>query len=67
MRTTTPGGAKADRIWPCLLAIILLWMASYTAQSDELWSKPGVDGRMQVQLYFFWSATCPHCLEARPL
>lgn len=26
----------------------------------------GVDGGKQVHLYFFWSETCPHCIEARP-
>ncbi len=42
------------------------WNASFAAQSDALWVKPGPDGRMHVQLYFFWSLSCPHCLEARP-
>jgi len=49
--------------------VMLFWMLSFTAQSaqsDKLWLKPGPDGRMHVQLYFFWSANCPHCLEARP-
>ncbi|WP_188200228.1 hypothetical protein [Sulfurimicrobium lacus] len=45
---------------------MLFWLLPLAAQSDELWVKPGPDGRMHVQLYFFWSATCPHCLEARP-
>lgn len=53
-------------IWPRLLAMILLWVLSAPAQPDELWVKPGADGQPQIQLYFFWSATCPHCLEARP-
>ncbi len=49
-----------------MLTLFLLWMLPCAAQSDELWVKPGADGRMQVQLYFYWSATCPHCLDARP-
>lgn len=49
-----------------MIALLLLWMAPAAAQSDELWVAPGPDGRMHVQLYFYWSATCPHCLEARP-
>lgn len=49
-----------------LMAVALLWMVACLAQADELWVKPGPDGRMQVQLYFFWSEACPHCLEARP-
>ncbi len=49
-----------------MAALFLFWMLPLQAQSDELWAKPGPDGRMHVQLYFFWSLTCPHCLEARP-
>ncbi|MDO9191032.1 MAG: thioredoxin family protein, partial [Sulfurimicrobium sp.] len=49
-----------------MAALFLLWMLPLQAQSDGLWVKPGPDGRMHVQLYFFWSLTCPHCLEARP-
>ena len=58
-----------NRAWPSLLlaiALALLRMAPCAAQSNELWVKPGPDGQPQVQLYFFWSATCPHCQEARP-
>ncbi|MFH1496062.1 MAG: hypothetical protein ABIG70_14860 [Pseudomonadota bacterium] len=49
-----------------MAALLLFWMLSFPAQSDELWVKSGPDGRMHVQLYFFWSLACPHCLEARP-
>lgn len=49
-----------------LIVFILPWSTSFTAQADDARVQPGSDGRMHVQLYFFWSATCPHCLEARP-
>ena len=49
-----------------MIALVLLWMMPFAAQSDDLWVKPGPDGQPHVQLYFFWSPTCPHCLEARP-
>ncbi|BCB26866.1 membrane protein [Sulfurimicrobium lacus] len=52
--------------WLALITMLLLWLTPAAAQSDDLWVTPGPDGRMHVQLYFFWSATCPHCLEARP-
>ena len=55
--------------WRRLIAVLVLvmsWTASFAAQPDDPWLKPGPDGRMHVQLYFFWSASCPHCLEARP-
>ena len=49
-----------------MIVLLLLWTAPFAARSDELWVKSGPEGQPQVQLYFFWSLTCPHCLEARP-
>ncbi|MDO8294208.1 MAG: hypothetical protein Q7T29_15310 [Gallionella sp.] len=43
----------------CLLALL-----PGAGRADDAWLKPGADG--EVQLYFFWSLTCPHCTEARP-
>jgi hypothetical protein len=45
-----------------LLALCLLG----TAHADDSWIAPGPDGTPQVQLYFFWSLTCPHCTAAHP-
>jgi hypothetical protein len=36
------------------------------SQADDVWINPGADGKPEVQLYFFWSLTCPHCTEAHP-
>jgi len=44
----------------------LLMLFSHAGQADDAWLKPGADGQPEVQLYFFWSLTCPHCNEARP-
>jgi hypothetical protein len=55
--------------WSRLLAMFvlaLLWLMPAAAQSDDLWVKPGPDGQPQLQLYFYWATTCPHCQEARP-
>lgn len=55
--------------WLRLLAVFalaLLWVMPVAAQSDDLWVKPGPDGQPQLQLYFYWTAACPHCQEARP-
>jgi len=46
--------------------ILVLSLLAPRAQADETWIKTGADGRPEVHLYFFWSLTCPHCLEARP-
>lgn len=61
--------SKTPLAWPRLLAILalaLLWVMPVAAQSDDLWVKPGPDGQPQLQLYFYWTTTCPHCQEARP-
>lgn len=49
-----------------VVAALLAWSAPGVAQPADPWVQPGPDGRLHVQLYFFWSATCPHCQEARP-
>ena len=49
-----------------LFALALFWAAPVAAQSDDLWVQPGPDGQPQVQLYFYWTSTCPHCQAARP-
>jgi len=47
---------------------VLLWALLWplAALADNAWIKPGTDGQPQVQLYFFWSLTCPHCTAAHP-
>jgi len=47
-----------------MIAMTLLWTSSFALQPDDVWAKLGPDGRIHVQLYFFWSLICPHCLEA---
>lgn len=62
-------GSKVALAWPRLLALFalaLLWVPLAAAQPNDLWVKPGPDGQPQLQLYFFWTTTCPHCQEARP-
>ena len=45
----------------CLFALF-----SSVSRADDTWLKHGADGQPEVQLYFFWSLTCPHCTEAHP-
>ena len=45
----------------CLIALF-----SHAGHADDIWLKPGANGQPEVQLYFFWSLTCPHCTEAHP-
>jgi uncharacterized membrane protein HdeD (DUF308 family) len=48
------------------MAALLLVLTTGVCHAEEAWIKPGSDGKPQVQLYFFWSLTCPHCTEAHP-
>jgi len=52
----------------CRLALLfaLAFVAVPAAASDSEWSSVDAQGKVQVQLYFFWSEQCPHCREARP-
>lgn len=45
----------------CLLALF-----PAAGRADDAWLKAGANGQPEVQLYFFWSLTCPHCAEAHP-
>ncbi len=47
------------------LAAWLLIAAVVFAQ--PLWVENDAAGETRVHLYFFWSETCPHCLEAQPV
>ncbi len=54
-----------------LLSLLLYcWSAAVLAQPlrEPLpgWYERSPQGAVQVDLYFFWSARCPHCLEAQP-
>ncbi len=50
---------------PLPLIIALMWAGAVTAD-EPLWVGRDPSGSPQVHLYFFWSAQCPHCREARP-
>ncbi|MDK9702856.1 MAG: hypothetical protein OEL20_06915 [Sulfuritalea sp.] len=49
-----------------LLATSLLAFASLPASAEDPWLRTGADGKPEVQLYFFWSLSCPHCTAAHP-
>lgn len=33
---------------------------------DRIWYSSGGPGEVDINLYYFWSETCPHCAKARP-
>jgi len=45
---------------------LLLYLPLAAAAGEEPWWQGSPDGSVTVELYFFWSQSCPHCLEARP-
>lgn len=49
-----------------LLAIALLFHAIAGAHADDVWITAGTGGQPEIQLYFFWTPTCPHCVDAHP-
>ena len=60
------GGVGFLRKLVFLLAAGLLAFAALTASAEDPWLRDGADGTPEVQLYFFWSLTCPHCTAAHP-
>ena len=49
-----------------LALFCLTLLAPRAARADDTWIVAGADGQPQVQLYFFWSQSCPHCTAAHP-
>ncbi len=50
------------RLW---VALALCWPLLAMA-APQPWWEPGPEGAVRVNLYFFWSHSCPHCQAARP-
>ena len=48
------------------LIVLGALLAAFSARAEDLWVTIGADGQPRIQLYFFWSQTCPHCLAAHP-
>lgn len=49
------------------LALLLLGLLfAFPAQAETRWTDKDAEGEIRVHLYFFWSQSCPHCLEAHP-
>jgi hypothetical protein len=57
--------ARQRYLWPFLL-LAILYSTMARAAADDPWLRRGADGQPEVQLYFFWSLTCPHCMAAHP-
>lgn len=51
---------------PALVLASLLVVLPLAARAEDPWLRSAADGPPEVQLYFFWSLTCPHCTAAHP-
>ena len=60
-----PGAIKRSGFL-ALLVFCLTLLAPLAARADDAWIVTGADGQPEVQLYFFWSLSCPHCTAAHP-
>lgn len=49
------------------LALLMLGLCfTFLVQAETRWTDTDALGETRVHLYFFWSQSCPHCLEAHP-
>lgn len=55
-----------DFLRTLLLVPLLLAQLTFAAAPDAVWRETATDGTARVHLWFFWSETCPHCVEAHP-
>ena len=55
------------RYLPLLLLLLAgRWAGAATPAEDAFWFGETADGAPSVQLYYFYSPTCPHCQAAKP-
>jgi thiol-disulfide isomerase/thioredoxin len=60
--------AGLPRNFIALLLAALVWLTASPARADDpIWRDQDASGRVQVHLYFFWTRSCPHCQEQRPV
>lgn len=59
-------GVARLRLFRTILVMVLALAWTGSARAETPWLAPGPQGQPQIQVYFFWSLKCPHCLEARP-
>ena len=51
---------------PRVIALLLALCVQATAMADGRWFDTGPSGEPRLVLYYFYSDTCPHCIEAQP-
>jgi len=46
--------------------VLLAQTSDPDQEATSIWFEPTSDNDARIHFYFFWSETCPHCLEAHP-
>ncbi len=46
--------------------LLLIFAAPLLQAEERPWVELDAQGEPLIHLYFFWTPTCPHCLDARP-
>ncbi len=49
-----------------LAGLLFFFLATPGHADDDVWWSQDAEGVYTVNLYFFWTETCPHCRRARP-
>ncbi len=66
MRISSDLSAKGAVSLAILLGVLAFGAGAGAEPSHAPWYSAGEDGRVQIDLWFFWSEHCPHCQHARP-
>lgn len=53
-------------IFLCFIFCLTPAIAEQQPLPDSTWFESGHQGSQVIQVYFFWSKKCPHCLDALP-
>jgi hypothetical protein len=60
--------ARAPSRLIALLIGLLIWLTTAsTLAAPPTWRELDEAGQARIHLYFFWTRTCPHCHEQRPI
>jgi hypothetical protein len=57
---------RLERFLLALAAVALLSFASTSGANEVEWLSEGPGGEARIVVWYFYSDTCPHCIEARP-
>lgn len=55
-----------SRFFHMLAATLLLLTGSAVTAAEPQWLSDGPDGESRIVVYYFYSDSCPHCIEAKP-